>query len=131
MPGDDVMTPFPVPVAGWYAISSTPPLLRWWDGSAWTDQLVAGASATNPGTPVTAAALLRRERVIAVWIWGVAASWLVLGVVAYVTGGSGILWLLAPVPFVVGAVILESRLATRRRLLAPDAAPPFGLVPVR
>lgn len=35
--------------AGWYADPAGSPLLRWWDGDAWTDHL---APASGPGAPL-------------------------------------------------------------------------------
>jgi hypothetical protein len=33
--------------AGWYADTTTPGLLRWWDGTAWTEHTAAAASPSN------------------------------------------------------------------------------------
>jgi len=116
--------------AGWYAISQRPAILRWWDGRVWTVELIVGASKAAQGTRISAPKMLSRERMVATFVWVMAGLWLALAVFGIVGGGRGLLWALAPVPFVIAAVILENRLRSHRRLLASDAPPPFGLLPV-
>ena len=43
-------TPAAAVPAGWYADSTTPGLMRWWDGTAWTDHTAAGAPAAPYGS---------------------------------------------------------------------------------
>jgi len=123
------MIPATNPAPGWYAISHRPPLLRWWSGVAWSDALVARGSSIDAHQATTT--LLRRVRVVTIGFWILTGLWAVLAVVMTLSGGYGPLPLLMPVVFVVGSIVLESRRSTYRRLLAPDAPPPFGLAPLR
>ncbi len=45
-----------VPAAGWYADYVSSALLRWWDGSAWTDHTMPAPAAAPPGVPTFEAA---------------------------------------------------------------------------
>lgn len=123
------MIPATNPAPGWYAISQRPRLLRWWTGLAWSDALVARGSSIDAHQTTTA--LLRRVRVVTVGFWILTGLWAVLAVVMTLSGGYGPLPLLMPVVFIAGSIVLESRRSTYRRLLAPDAPPPFGLAPLR
>ncbi|MFJ2368920.1 hypothetical protein [Microbacterium sp. NPDC087665] len=123
------MIPATNPAPGWYAISQRPRLLRWWTGLAWSDALVARGSSIDAHQTTTA--LLRRGRMVATGIWIVAGLWVGMAVMMALTGGYGPMPFLAPVAFIIGGIFMESRVATYRRLLAPDAPPPFGLAPLR
>ncbi|MFJ2543178.1 DUF2510 domain-containing protein [Microbacterium sp. NPDC087589] len=124
------MIPVSGPPAGWYAISLNPSLLRWWNGAGWTDDVVVRAP-SGVDSPQTAAAFLRRGRLFAGTSWILAGLWVALTVLMSVTGGYGVIWLLAPLPFIVVSVVFQSRLSRYRRLLAADAPPPYGLHPIR
>lgn len=124
------MMPSSAPPAGWYAISLTPSLLRWWNGHGWTDDVVV-RSTSGKGSQQTGAAFLRRGRAFATAFWVLAGAWVVLTVIMSITGGYGLIWFAAPVPFIIVSIVFESRLSRYRRLLAADAPPPFGLAPLR
>lgn len=124
------MIPVSVLPTGWYAISLKPSLLRWWNGTGWTDDLVVRAS-SGVDSPQTGTAFLRRGRLFATASWILAALWMALTVLMSVTGGYGVIWFLAPLPFIVVSIVFETRLSGYRRLLAADAPPPFGLNPIR
>lgn len=122
------MIPATNPAPGWYAISHRPRLLRWWAGGAWSDAVVARGSSVDAHQ--TTATLLRRVRLVTNGFWILTGLWVVLAVVMTLSGGYGPLPLLMPVLFIAGSIVLESQRSTYRRLLAPDAPPPFGLAPL-
>lgn len=124
-----MVIPSPTPSVGWYAISLTPSILRWWNGVAWTDDLVVRAS-SGTDSRQTGATFLRRGRLFATAFWVLAGLWVAVTVVMSLTGGYGLIWFLAPLPFIVISIVFEARLSRYRRLLAPDAPPPFGLNPI-
>nr|WP_201469111.1 DUF2510 domain-containing protein [Microbacterium hydrocarbonoxydans] len=118
------------PEPGWYVISVTPSMIRWWNGHAWGDEVVvrarAGADSHQTGTRI-----VRRGRLITSGFWVVSGLWVASVIVMMLSGGHGAVWILAPLPFVVGSIVLERQLSRHRRLLAPDAPPPVGLTPLR
>ena len=49
-----------LPSFGWYPDPAGAPLLRWWTGTAWTDQLEAPRPEIQPAVGFTTSDLLRR-----------------------------------------------------------------------
>jgi hypothetical protein len=62
------MTDSPAPIpAGWYPDATTPGLIRWWDGGAWTEHTAAATGDSGTGRP-----LLPADRpVYSPFIWAI------------------------------------------------------------
>ncbi|MEV8251851.1 DUF2510 domain-containing protein [Microbacterium sp. NPDC076768] len=139
-------------MAGWYLISfHNPSMLRWWDGTQWTEHLIAAAPMKPAGARLTITELLDRGRTGAILLWVATALWLafatvlfvfvfvVLGIgtiVEHIAGGGLFLVLLmfgASALFIIWAVWAiwaEVHMRALRRRLLADAPPPFpGLMP--
>lgn len=118
------------PEPGWYAISLRPSMIRWWNGHGWADDVVvrsrAGADWRQTGTRI-----VRRGRLITSGVWVVSGLWVALVIAMMLSGGHGLIWILAPLLFITGSIVLERQLSRHRRLLAADAPPPYGLSPLR
>ena len=79
----------------------------------------------------TSTGIIRRGRLITSGFWVVSGLWVALVIVMLLSGGHGVIWILAPLPFIIGSIVLEGQLSRHRRLLAADAPPPHGLSPLR
>lgn len=130
-PGDPALgaAPHTTP-PGWYVISLKPSMIRWWNGQAWGDDVVVRA---RGGTDwhQTGTRIVRRGRLITTGFWAISVLWVALVIVMMLSGGHGVIWTLAPLPFIIGSIVLERQLSRQRRLLAADAPPPVGLSPLR
>jgi hypothetical protein len=63
-------TPAAAIPAGWYADSTSPGLMRWWDGTAWTEHTAAAAASVQNGALVLQRPLLPADRpVYSPFIW--------------------------------------------------------------
>lgn len=123
-----MLTPPANPPAGWYEVSLGPSLLRWWHGGGWGDEVVVRGRGGSDSRQ-TCTRILRRGRLVTTGFWILSAVWAVMAIMMSASGGYGPVWLLAPVPFIVGSGVLEMQLSRQRRLLALDAPPPIGLSP--
>lgn len=122
--------PHSTPEPGWYEISVKPSMIRWWNGHAWGDDVVVRARA-GADSHQTSTGIIRRGRLITSGFWVVSGLWVALVIVMLLSGGHGVIWILAPLPFIIGSIVLEGQLSRHRRLLAADAPPPHGLSPLR
>ncbi|WP_080575325.1 G5 domain-containing protein [Microbacterium testaceum] len=102
------------PQPGWYPDPTDGRRWRWWNGTAWSDQI--GESGRQRSSPLTPTA--RRKRRVPVWIWVVA------GVIVFPV--LLVLWPLlgaaALVVLVTGVVALATRSRTWLRFSSPAAA---------
>jgi hypothetical protein len=84
--------------AGWYSVADEPGILRWWDGTRWTEHRTA-ASAASPPSAAAARALMSRGA----WFWllGTGVGFLL----ACTTWGIGPAMVLLAVFAVVAAIV--------------------------
>ncbi len=88
--------------AGWYTDPDDATSLRWWDGTAWSDQ-----RAPAPVSPATVAASPRARLSSATWLW-IAIAFVVLVVLA-ITAGPGAIVLVALAAIVLSIIALMGR----------------------
>ena len=101
---------------GWYADPSDPDQTRWWNGSAWTEQVMSPVPVAT--VPPPAAPAVKRRRRLPVWAWIVLAPvGLVLGILL-----APILALIAPIVLITGIVALAKGTPTWLRLRSRKAA---------